>query len=74
MAAGEALDDHHGRPAAGTGTGVAARGIRCTILTGEAGHGNERRWGGGEQRSGVGQMLDPGGIGQQAIMADAVEP
>jgi hypothetical protein len=74
MAFGEDLDDHHGRTATGTGAGVVARGIRHTILTDEAGLGNERGQRDRKQLPGARQIVDPGGIGEQAGVADAVEP
>ena len=73
MVSGKGLDDHHGCTATGARAGVLGWGVLCDILTGEDGHGNERGERSGEQLPGPCQVLDPCGIGQQAVMADAVK-
>ena len=73
MTFGEGLDDHHGCTATGTRAGVLGWGVLCDILSGEDGHGNERGQRSGEQLPGPCEVLDPGGVSQQAVVADAVE-
>ena len=73
MTFGEGLDDHHGCTATGARAGVLGWGVLCDILSGEDGHGNERGERSGEQLPGPCQVLDACGIGQQAVMADAVK-
>jgi len=73
MAALEGLDDEHGGAAAGTGSVVGGCLLLRTVIAGEDRHGNERRSRCGEQLACTGQVLDPCGIGQQAVMANAVE-
>ncbi len=73
MASSKGLDNHHGRTTIGTRAGVFDWGILCDILSGGEGYGNERGYRGGEQLPSPRQVLDACGIGQQAVMADAVE-
>ncbi len=73
MTFGEGLDDHHGCTATGTRAGIFGWGVLCDILSGGEGYGNERGYRSGEQLPSPCQVLDACGIGQQAVMADAVE-
>ena len=73
MAALEGLDDDHGCAAAGTGSIVGGGLLVRAVSAGEDRHGNERGERSGEQLPGPCQVLDPCGIGQQAVMADAVK-
>ena len=73
MAWGKGLDNHHRPPATGTKAGIFGWGILCNRLSGGEGYGNERGYRGREQLPSPRQVLDARGIGQQAVMADAVE-
>jgi len=61
--AGETLDAQHRRAATGTEAGVVARRIWHSILTDEAGLGDERERRGDKQFPSPCQVRDPGGIG-----------
>jgi len=74
MAAGEGLDDHQGRTAAGARAEVGGgEDLLGGMLVAALGGGNERGERRGEQLPSACQVLDPCGIGQEAVMADAVK-
>ena len=71
MAALEGLDDDHGGAAAGTGSVVGGCRLLRAVSADEDRHGNERGQRRGEQLPSPCQVLDPRGVGQQTVMADA---
>jgi hypothetical protein len=74
MASPEGLDDHHGRPAAGTRTGLGRGPDRLVrVGLGALGYGDERGERDGEQRTSAREVRHPRGIGQEAVVADAVK-
>jgi hypothetical protein len=73
MATLKGLDDDHGGAAAGTGSVVGGCLLLRAVTADEDRHGNERGYRSREQLPSPCQVLDPCGIGQQAVMADAVK-
>ena len=63
IAAGETLDAQHGRAVTGTEAGVVGRRIWHSILTDDAGLGNERERQGDKQLPSRCRVRGPGGIG-----------